>query len=65
MANDNFFFFINFVLNLLVLFWYRCYYLHRGRYLVSPVCGIFLTLLTGDRSGVAVAVLQTVLQLVK
>ena len=22
-------------------FWYRCYYPHRSRELVSPVCGIF------------------------
>ena len=32
---------IIFFLNLLVLFWYWCYYLHRGRDLMSPVCGIF------------------------
>ena len=32
---------INFFLNFVVLFWYWCYYLHRGRDLMPPVCGIF------------------------
>ena len=30
-----------FLLNFLVLSWYWCYYLQRGRGLMSPVCGIF------------------------
>ena len=25
-------------------FWYRCYYLHRSRDALSPICGIFDTI---------------------
>ena len=31
------------------LLWYRCYYPHRSRELVSPVCGIFCHIMGGVR----------------
>ena len=41
---DNFFclnFFFVFVYSWSTLLWYRCYYPHRSRDALSPVCGIF------------------------
>ena len=42
-------FLVNFAL-LAGFFWYRCYYPHRLRDSVSPVCGIFIKVLLGQVS---------------
>ena len=37
----NFFFFLLLILPWSTLLWHRCYYPHRSRDALSPVCGIF------------------------
>ena len=43
------------------LLWHRCYYLHRSRDALSPVCGIFLQMFTNFFLWVAMSVRLSVL----